>query len=80
MKCAPIRWLWDDSGLQTSATFANLQITPAKDGVTVAVEAGQSYQELARNRLEATRSQPWFVGNDRILRGCENLYRIGGGR
>ena len=70
-----------ETGTYHTLTFADgkLWIT-GHSGVTVVVEAGQSYRELARNRLEATRSQPLFVGNDLIIRGCENLCRIGGGR
>jgi outer membrane protein assembly factor BamB len=70
-----------ETGTYHTVTFADgkLWITGHR-GITVVVEAGQSYREVARNGLEATRSQPLFLGNDLIIRGCENLYRIGGGR
>ena len=70
-----------ETGTYHTLTFAagKLWLT-GHNGITVVVEAGPAYREIARNRLEATRSHPLFVGNDLILRGCENLYRIGGGR
>jgi outer membrane protein assembly factor BamB len=70
-----------DTGTYHTLTSAGgkLWITGHR-GITVVVEASQSYRELARNSLEATRSHPLFVGNDLIIRGCEDLYRIGGAR
>ena len=70
-----------DTGTYHTLTYAggHLWITGHR-GITAVVEAGPSYREIARNRLKATRSHPLFVGNDLVIRGCENLYRIGGGR
>ncbi len=46
-------------------------------GVTVVIEPGREYKEVARNELEQFRSSPVFVGNRLYVRGYKNLYCIG---
>jgi outer membrane protein assembly factor BamB len=70
-----------DTGTYHTISFADgkLWITGHR-GITVVLDASPSYREIARDSLEATRSHPLFAGNDLVIRGCENLYRIGGSR
>ena len=70
-----------DNGTYHTLTYAGGKVwITGHSGITVVVEAEKAYREIARTSLEATRSHPLFVGNDLIIRGCENLYRVGGDR
>jgi outer membrane protein assembly factor BamB len=46
-------------------------------GITVVVQPGREYKELARNTLEPFRSTPVFEGNRMYVRGQKHLYCIG---
>lgn len=47
-------------------------------GLTIVLDAGQAYSEVARNDLgEFSRSCPVFEGSRMYVRGLENLYCIG---
>ena len=51
---------------------------PDEDGVTIVVEAGAEYKELAQNDLaEMTLASPAVVGNALFIRTETKLYRIG---
>jgi outer membrane protein assembly factor BamB len=50
---------------------------PDEEGVTIVIEAGDSYKELAQNDLgELTLASPAVVGNAMIVRTESRLYRI----
>ena len=47
------------------------------NGTTVVLEPGREYKEIARNKLEAFRSTPVFIGKRMYVRGLKNLYCVG---
>lgn len=47
-------------------------------GVTLVIEPGREYRQLARNNLgEGFRSTPCFVGNRLLIRGMKKVYCLG---
>jgi outer membrane protein assembly factor BamB len=48
----------------------------SQSGITLVIEPGREYRQVARNRLEPYRSTPVFVGRRMYLRGLEHLYCI----
>jgi outer membrane protein assembly factor BamB len=51
---------------------------PDEDGVTIVVQAGDEYKELAQNDLgEMMLASPAVVGNSLFIRTETKLYRIG---
>ena len=47
------------------------------DGVTVVLEPGRAFQEVARNTIEGYRSSPVFDGDRMYVRTFRHLYCIG---
>jgi len=47
------------------------------NGTTVVIKPGQTYNEIARNKLEPFRSTPLPVGTRMYLRGLKKMYCIG---
>ncbi|MCD6360954.1 MAG: PQQ-like beta-propeller repeat protein, partial [Armatimonadetes bacterium] len=61
-----------------SVTLAGDKLLVGCDnGVTVVVEPGRTYREIARNTLEPFRSSPVFAGDRMFVRGLDNMYCIG---
>ncbi|MBL8799500.1 MAG: PQQ-binding-like beta-propeller repeat protein [Planctomycetia bacterium] len=61
-----------------SITLAGGRLFISSDeGVTLVLQPGREYQELARNTLEPFRSTPVFQGKRMYVRGKEHLYCIG---
>ena len=47
------------------------------NSVTLVIEAGREYKEVAKNKLENFRSSPVFAGDRMYVRGLKKLYCIG---
>jgi outer membrane protein assembly factor BamB len=61
-----------------SVTMAGKYVYVSSDnGVTVVVEAGREFKEVARNTLEPFRGSPVFDGKRLYVRGQAKLYCIG---
>ncbi len=48
-----------------------------EEGVTLALQPGREYKEIARNELEKFRGSPIFMADKVYLRGLEHLYCLG---
>lgn len=67
----------DDStnGAYTSITLAGDKLyLSTENGVGIVAAAGETYEELARNRIEGLRSTPIFDGDRMYVRGFDYLY------
>lgn len=47
------------------------------NGTTIVIEPGRQYKEVAKNKLEAFRSSPVFIGERMYVRTLKHLYCIG---
>jgi outer membrane protein assembly factor BamB len=64
--------------IYSSATAAGeLIYLSSTQGVTIVIERGTEYAEVARNQLESFGSNPVFIGNRMYVRGYKHLYCIG---
>ena len=62
----------------SSPTLAGKYILISSEkGLTVVIEPGTEYKEVARNTLEPFRSTPVFSGTRMLIRAERNLYCIG---
>lgn len=59
------------------ALAGGLLFISSDEGLTLVLEPGREYKEVARNKLEPFRSTPVFLGKRMYLRGREHLYCIG---
>lgn len=59
------------------ALAGGLLFVSSDEGITLVLEPGREYKELAKNKLEPFRSTPVFLGKRMYLRGRELLYCIG---
>ena len=61
-----------------SVTLAGDKVfVSVESGTTVVLELGNSYKEIARNKIEGFRGSPVFVGDRLFLRGFDYLYCFG---
>lgn len=61
-----------------SVTLAGKYVyVSAENGITIVLEQGRAYKEIARNKLEPFRCCPVFDGEHLYIRGLKKMYCIG---
>jgi outer membrane protein assembly factor BamB len=68
-----------NGGYQAYSSLAiagGLLYASLSDGTTVVIKPGRKFKEIARNRLESTRSSLFFQGRRLYFRGSKNLYCV----
>ncbi len=65
-----------NSAYPSVAMAGGLIYVGAENGVTLVLQPGRSYEEVARNKLDGYRSCPVFVDNQMLVRGFNKLWCI----